>query len=61
MIIVNDIQDAEIIKRKIDSMIRRHSRNKDAAALVEELTFLTEDLSSNILRIENNMEMEIKL
>ena len=58
MIIVNDIQDAEIIKRKIDSMIRRHSRNKDAAALVEELTFLAEDLDANIERIDNENFIE---
>ena len=58
MIIVNDMQDAEIIKRKLDSMIRRHSRNVDAAALVEELTFLAEDLDANIERIDNENFIE---
>ena len=53
MIIVNDIQDATMMKNKLSSIIRRSvNNNKTSKDILVELMFLVEDLDKNIDRID---------
>lgn len=61
MIIVNDIQDAFTMRRKLSSMIRRTLRKQNGAlpeAYMEELLGVIEDLDKNIDRINHEMSVE---
>ena len=53
MIIVNDIQDATMMKNKLSSIIRRSvNNNKTSKDILVELMFLVADLDKNIDRID---------
>jgi len=58
MIIVNDLQDAANIRRKLSYIIKRHSMNVDASPVLQELAFIVEDLDANIERIDNENFIE---
>ena len=62
MLIVNDIQDAITIEKKLQGMVRR-SLGRRAGALPEafmsEMVDLLNDLGANIIRIEKEMETEV--
>lgn len=61
MIIVNDIQDAFTMRRKLSSMIRRTIRKQNGAlpeAYMEEMLGVIEDLDKNIDRINREMSIE---
>lgn len=60
MIIVNDIQDAMIMKKKLRSVLRRSDMfgmNKSHIQL--EIDMIVRDLDKNISRIEANMLEEV--
>jgi len=59
MIIVNDIQDAMIMRKKLMSIVRRsHNFGHSRATVLIELLNIVDDLQQNIERIEANMEVE---
>mgnify|MGYP000855848414 CR=1 FL=1 len=58
MIIVNDLQDAANLRRKLSYIIKRHSMNVDASPVLQELAFIVEDLDANIERIDNENFIE---
>lgn len=56
MIIVNDIQDATMMKNKLSSLVRRSANSgKSAREILVELMFLVQDLDDNIERIDREM------
>lgn len=61
MIIVSDIQDAMLMKKKLTSLVRRSveykKTNKD---ILVELMMLIEDLDKNIERIDAQLDLEIE-
>lgn len=57
MIIVNDIQDAMVMKQKLSSLVRRSvDYNKTNKDILIELMLLIEDLDKNIERVELEMQ-----
>jgi len=59
MIIVNDIQDAMIMRKKLMSIVRRsHNFGHSRATVLIELLNIVDDLQQNIERIEADMEVE---
>lgn len=59
MIIVNDIQDAMMMRKKLMSIVRRsHNFGHSRATVLIELLDIVDDLQQNIERIEANMEVE---
>ena len=59
MIIVNDIQDAMIMRKKLMSIVRRsHNFGHSRATVLIELLDIVDDLQQNIERIEADMEVE---
>jgi hypothetical protein len=63
MIIVNDIQDAFTMRRKLSSMIRRTLRKPNGAlpeAYMQEMLGVIEDLDKNIDRIDSEMDAYVE-
>ena len=59
MIMVNDIQDAIMMRKKLMSIVRRsHNFGHSRATVLIELLDIVDDLQQNIERIEANMEVE---
>ena len=59
MIIVNDIQDALMMRKKLMSIVRRsHNFGHSRATVLIELLDIVDDLQQNIERIEADMEVE---
>ncbi|MDC0308782.1 hypothetical protein OAL25_00820 [bacterium] len=59
MIIVNDIQDAMMMRKKLMSIVRRsHNFGHSRATVLIELLDIVDDLQQNIERIEADMEVE---
>tara|TARA_R110002153_G_scaffold55522_9_gene154076 strand:+ start:449 stop:637 length:189 start_codon:yes stop_codon:yes gene_type:complete len=59
MVIVNDIQDAMVMKNTLASVLRRSMMfGNDLSDLQTEIDILVSDLIININRIEFNMEAE---
>jgi len=59
MIIVNDIQDALMMRKKLMSIVRRsHNFGHSRATVLIELLDIVDDLQQNIERIEADMEIE---
>ena len=59
MIIVNDIQDAMIMRKKLMSIVRRsHNFGHSRATVLIELLGIVDDLQQNIERMEAEMEVE---
>jgi peptidyl-tRNA hydrolase len=59
MIMVNDIQDAIMMRKKLMSIVRRsHNSGHSRATVLIELLDIVDDLQQNIERIEANMEVE---
>jgi len=59
MIIVNDIQDAMVVKKALTSVLRRSVMfGGDLSDIQTEIDILVSDLTININRIEANMEKE---
>ena len=59
MIIVNDIQDAIVMKKKLMSILRRSDVfNHDRVDILCEISMVVEDLAKNIDRIEMDMIVE---
>ena len=59
MIILNDIQDAIIMKNKLSSVLRRSNTfGMNVSDMQVELDMIIGDLLKNIDRIESNMENE---
>ena len=57
MIMVNDIQDALMMRKKLMSIVRRsHSFGHSRATVLIELLDIVDDLQQNIERIEADME-----
>tara|TARA_B110000503_G_scaffold22114_1_gene33928 strand:+ start:2151 stop:2336 length:186 start_codon:yes stop_codon:yes gene_type:complete len=59
MLIVNDIQDASVIEKKLSSIVRRSVNfNKSEEDILVELMFVIEDLRANINRIDQEMSVD---
>ena len=59
MIIVNDIQDAMIMRKKLMSIVRRsHNFGHSRATVLIELLDIVDDLQQNIERMEAEMEVQ---
>jgi len=59
MIIVNDIQDALMMRKKLMSIVRRsHNFGHSRATVLIELLDIVDDLQQNIERMEADMEIE---
>ena len=59
MIMVNDIQDAIMMRKKLMSIVRRsHNSGHSRATVLIELLDIVDDLQQNIERIEADMEVE---
>lgn len=59
MIIVNDIQDAMMMRKKLMSIVRRsHNFGHSRATVLIELLGIVDDLQQNIARMEAEMEGE---
>ena len=59
MIIVNDIQDAMMMRKKLMSIVRRsHNFGHSRATVLIELLDIVNDLQQNIERMESEMEVE---
>ena len=61
MLIVNDIQDAITIEKKLQGMVRRTLRKQNGfflEAFMSEMVELLNDLGANIIRIESDMKVE---
>ena len=59
MIIVNDIQDALMMRKKLMGIVRRsHNFGHSRATVLIELLDIVDDLQQNIERIEADMEVE---
>jgi hypothetical protein len=59
MIMVNDIQDAIMMRKKLMSIVRRsHNFGHSRATVLIELLDIVDDLQQNIERIEADMEVE---
>lgn len=59
MIIVNDIQDAMMMRKKLMSIVRRsHNFGHSRATVLIELLGIVDDLQQNIERMEAEMEVE---
>jgi len=57
MIIVNDIQDAMTMKKKLSSLVRRAwNQEKTRTQICIELLEIVEDLDKNIERVELEMQ-----
>ena len=60
MIIVNDIQDAMVMKKKLRSLLRRSDMfGMNKSHLQVEIDMIVRDLDKNISRIEANMLEEV--
>jgi hypothetical protein len=60
MIIVNDIQDAMVMKKKLRSLLRRSDTfGMNKSHLQVEIDMIVRDLDKNISRIEANMLEEV--
>lgn len=61
MIIVQDIQDAMMMQKKLGSIIRRSvNSNKTLKDVQVELLMLVEDLGKNIERLDADIDKEIE-
>ena len=59
MIIVNDIQDALMMRKKLMSIVRRsHNLGHSRATVLIELLDIIDDLQQNIERMEAEMEVQ---
>jgi hypothetical protein len=59
MIMVNDIQDAIMMRKKLMSIVRRsHNFGHSRATVLIELLDIVDDLQQSIERIEADMEVE---
>ncbi len=59
MIIVNDMQDALMMRKKLMSIVRRsHNFGHSRATVLIELLDIVDDLQQNIERMEADMEVE---
>ena len=59
MIIVNDIQDALMMRKKLMSVVRRsHNFGHSRATVLIELLDIVDDLQQNIERMEAEMELQ---
>lgn len=59
MIIVNDIQDAMMMRKKLMSIVRRsHNFGHSRATVLIELLDIVDDLQQNIERMEAEMEVQ---
>ena len=59
MIMVNDIQDAIMMRKKLMSIVRRsHNFGHSRATVLIELLDIVDDLQQNIERMEADMEVE---
>ena len=59
MIIVNDIQDALMMRKKLMSIVRRsHNYGHSRATVLIELLDIVDDLQQNIERMEADMEVQ---
>jgi peptidyl-tRNA hydrolase len=59
MIIVNDIQDAMMMRKKLMSIVRRsHNFGHSRATVLIELLNIVDDLQQNIERMEAEMEIQ---
>jgi len=59
MIIVNDIQDALMMRKKLMSIVRRsHNFGHSRATVLIELLDIVDDLQQNIERMEADMEVQ---
>ena len=59
MIIVNDIQDALMMRKKLMSIVRRsHNYGHSRATVLIELLDIVDDLQQNIERMEAEMEVQ---
>ena len=59
MIIVNDMQDALMMRKKLMSIVRRsHNFGHSRATVLIELLDIVDDLQQNIERMEAEMEVE---
>ena len=62
MLIVNDIQDAITVEKKLQGMVRRSIGRHGGALPIEfmsEMIDLLNDLGANIIRIEKDMGQEV--
>lgn len=61
MIIVSDIQDAMMMKKKLMSVVRRsHKFGHSRATVLIELLDIIEDLDKNIERIDAQLDIELE-
>lgn len=59
MLIVNDIQDALMMRKKLMSIVRRsHNFGHSRATVLIELLDIVDDLQQNIERMEADMEVQ---
>ena len=59
MIMVNDIQDAIMMRKKLMSIVRRsHNFGHSRATVLIELLDIVDDLQQNIERMEAEMEVQ---
>ena len=59
MLIVNDIQDAMMMRKKLMSIVRRsHNFSHSRATVLIELLDIVDDLQQNIERMEAEMEVQ---
>ncbi len=59
MLIVNDIQDAMMMRKKLMSIVRRsHNYGHSRATVLIELLDIVDDLQQNIERMEAEMEVQ---
>lgn len=59
MIMVNDIQDAIMMRKKLMSIVRRsHNFGHSRATVLIELLDIVDDLQQNIERMEAEMELQ---
>ena len=59
MLIVNDIQDAMMMRKKLMSIVRRsHNFGHSRATVLIELLDIVDDLQQNIERMEADMEVQ---
>tara|TARA_B100001093_G_scaffold105055_2_gene97312 strand:+ start:4242 stop:4472 length:231 start_codon:yes stop_codon:yes gene_type:complete len=59
MLIVNDIQDALMMRKKLMSIVRRsHNFGHSRATVLIELLDIVDDLQQNIERMEAEMELQ---
>lgn len=59
MLIVNDIQDALMMRKKLMSIVRRsHNFGHSRATVLIELLDIVDDLQQNIERMEAEMEVQ---